>query len=145
MMLKRIRSSGAGGGADGMKMAATRPAMATARSPAATMAMPCGVRMRTPPRMVPIRLARKVPACVRAVEPGLLGQSVGQEDDKRVLEEIVVERAEELGDEERQEAPAAQQRERVSGHGPGLRGANAGISSTWTSSFNRAVPQSTRR
>ncbi len=42
-----------------------------------------------------------------AVEPGLLRQPVGQEDDKRVLEEIVVERAEKLGDEERQEAPAA--------------------------------------
>jgi hypothetical protein len=41
--------------------------MATAMRPPETMAKPGGVRMRTPPRMVPMRMARNVPASISAL------------------------------------------------------------------------------
>ena len=54
------------------------------------------------------------------IEPGLLRQPIGHQDDECVLEEIIVERAQELGDEERQEAAALEQREWAMAHGPRL-------------------------
>ena len=64
-----IRKSGAGGSARGMKRLDSQPQAARTRIEAETAHIPCSVRTMTPPRMVPIRIARKVPASMNALPP----------------------------------------------------------------------------
>ncbi len=51
------------------------------------------------------------------VNPGLSGDAKRHQDDERILEDVVVQRSHELGDEERQEAPALQDGEIAMAHG----------------------------
>ena len=46
-----------------------------------------------------------------AIDAGRLGEAEGDQDDEGVLEQIVVEGTQELGDEQRQEAPALEDAE----------------------------------
>ena len=61
--------SGEGGSARGMKKLDSHPQAAKTTMAAEITKRPFSVRMITPPRMVPIKIARNVPASISAFPP----------------------------------------------------------------------------